>query len=147
MVKLNKLCSIVCALSIVFSACTSKKHGAHEMSATADEWKPMDDFHMIMAESFHPFRDSADLGPAKANADAMVGAAEKWLSAPIPEKVNNDHIKAKLQELKNEAVAFATISKTDDTEAIGVSLTKLHDLFHGLQEEWYGGDEEHQEHH
>ena len=107
----------------------------------------MDDFHMIMAESFHPFRDSADLGPAKANADAMVVAAETWLNAPIPEKVNNDEIKGKLQELKDETVAFAMISKTNDDAATGVSLTKLHDLFHGLQEEWYGGHEEHHEHH
>ena len=116
------------------------------MSATADEWKPMDDFHMIMAESYHPFRDSADLGPAKANADALVVAAETWLNAPIPEKVNNDDVKGKLQELKDEADAFATLSKNDDNEAIGASLTKLHDLFHGLQEEWYGGHEEHKEH-
>jgi hypothetical protein len=147
MIKLNILCSIACALAIALSACTSKKHGDHEIAADTDEWKPMDDFHMIMAESFHPFRDSADLGPAKANADAMMGAAETWLNAPIPEKVNNDEIKARLQELRNEAATFATISKTDDNEAIGESLTKLHDLFHGLQEEWYGGHEEHTEHH
>ena len=107
----------------------------------------MDDFHMIMAESFHPFRDSTDLGPAKANAEALVEAAETWLNAPIPEKVNNDEIKGKLQALKDEAVAFAMVSKTNDDAAIGQSLTKLHDLFHGLQEEWYGGHEEHHEHH
>jgi len=147
MVKLRTLCSIVCILSIVVSACTSKKHGDHETSVASDEWKPMDEFHMIMAESFHPFRDSADLGPAKANAEAMVESAEKWLNAPLPEKVNNDETKAKLQELKDEAVAFATVSKTDDDNAIGKSLTKLHDLFHSLQEEWYGGHEESHEHH
>ena len=146
MVTLRTLGAIACALSIVVSACTSKQGGDNETSEDG-EWKPMDDFHMIMAESFHPFRDSADLGPAKANADAMVVAAETWLNAPIPEKVNNDEIKGKLQELKDEAVAFAMISKTNDDAATGVSLTKLHDLFHGLQEEWYGGHEEHHEHH
>ena len=147
MVKLRTLCAISCILSILLSACTSKTHGDHETSVASDEWKPMDDFHMIMAESFHPFRDSADLGPAKANAEAMIEAAEKWLDAPIPEKVNNDETKAKLLELKNEAIAFGTVSKTTDENAIGESLTKLHDLFHGLQEEWYGGHEESHEHH
>ena len=78
---------------------------------------------------------------------AMVDAAEKWLNAPIPEKVNNDETKARLQELRDEAVSFATVSKTEDENAMGQSLTKLHDLFHGLQEEWYGGHEESHEHH
>jgi hypothetical protein len=107
----------------------------------------MDEFHMIMAESFHPFRDSADLAPARANADSLVAAAERWLNSPLPEKVNNDGVKEKLQHLKEEADAFAIISKTDDQKAIGESLTKLHDLFHGLQEEWYGGHDEEHEHH
>lgn len=146
MLKLYTLCAVACTLSFMISGCSTKKDGGHETEA-ADEWKPMDDFHMIMAESFHPFRDSADLGPAKANAESMAAAAQTWLDAPIPEKVNNDEIKTKLQQLKSEADAFATISKSDDTEAIGQSLTKLHDLFHGLQEDWYGGHGEEHEHH
>ena len=148
MVKLYTLCIIVCAFTLVITACTSKKDDGNAGAASEEEWKPMDEFHMVMAESFHPFRDSADLGPAKANAEAMVAAAEKWLDAPIPEKVNNDETKTKLKQLKDEAVAFATISKTDDENAIGEALTKLHDLFHSIQEEWYGGGhEDHHEHH
>ena len=146
MVTLRSLCAIACALSIVFSACTSKKDGANEASADG-EWKPMDDFHMIMAESFHPFRDSADLGPAIANAESMAAAAEKWLNSPIPEKVNNDEVKAKLEELNDQAVSFVTISKAGDQNAIGESLTNMHDLFHSLQEEWYGDHEEGHEQH
>ena len=147
MLKSHTPLVILCCAALVISACSSKKGDDHETSSSSEEWKPMDDFHMIMAESFHPFRDSADLGPAKANAESMAAAAQTWLNAPIPEKVNNDEIKAKLQQLKEEADAFATISKTDDPDAIGQSLTKLHDLFHGLQEEWYGGHEEEHEHH
>ena len=52
-----------------------------------------------------------------------------------------------LQQLKTEADAFAIVSRTDDQKAIGESLTKLHDLFHELQEKWYGGGEEQHEHH
>lgn len=148
MVKLYTLCAIAGIFSLAISACSSKHDGGHEASASAEEWKPMDEFHEVMAASFHPFRDTADLGPAKANADALVAAAQKWLDSPIPEKANNAETKAKLQQLKDAAVAFATISKTDDDAAIGESLTKLHDLFHSIQEEWHGGGhEEHHEHH
>ena len=148
MVKLYTLCVITCAVSLAITACTSKKEGTNDTTASEDEWKPMDEFHEVIAVSFHQFRDSADLGPAKANAEALVAAAQKWLDAPVPEKVNDDETKAKLQQLKDEAVAFATISKTDDENAIGESLTKLHDTFHSIQEEFYGGGhEDHHEHH
>ena len=130
---------------VVIAACTQKKDQATE--ADNDTWPSMDEFHMIMAESFHPFRDSANLAPAKANADSMVAAAGRWINAPIPAKANTPEIKEKLQQLKQEADAFAILSKTDDASATGASLTKLHDLFHELQESWYGGHEEHHEHH
>ena len=146
MVTIRTLCAIACALLIVQS-CTSKKNGDHSTTAADAEWKPMDDFHMIMAESFHPFRDSADLQPAIANAQSMAAAAEKWLNSPIPEKVNNDEVKTKLKELNNQAISFVTISKGEDQKAIGESLTAIHDLFHSLQEEWYGGHDEHHDHH
>jgi len=148
MAKQHILYVFALALAIVMSACTAKKENNHETQvAASDEWPQMDAFHMIMAESFHPFRDSADIGPAKANADSLVAAAETWLEAPIPEKVNNDEVKEMLQRLKTEADAFAIVSRTDDQKAIGESLTQLHDHFHELQEKWYGGGEEHHEHH
>jgi hypothetical protein len=148
MTKQNILYIIACVLAIVITACTTKKENQHETDVVVadDEWPQMDEFHMIMAESFHPFRDSADIGPAKANADSMVVAADHWLNSPIPAKVNNDEVKEMLQHLKSEAEAFAIISKTDDPKAIGESLTNLHDHFHELQEVWYGGGEQHEHH-
>jgi len=136
---------LVWSLVVVMAACSPKKEQATETDS--DTWPSMDEFHMIMAESFHPFRDSANLAPAKANADSMVAAAGRWVNAPVPEKANTPQIKEKLQQLKHEADAFAILSKTDDAAATGESLTKLHDLFHELQESWYGGHEDHQEHH
>ena len=148
MAKQHILSVFAFALAIVMLACSTKKEDNHETQVAADdEWPQMDEFHMIMAESFHPFRDSADIGPAKANADSLVADAEQWLEAPIPEKVNSDEVIEMLQRLKSEADAFAIVSRTDDQEAIGESLTKLHDLFHELQEKWYGGGEEQHEHH
>ena len=147
MVKQHILYVTVCALAIAVSACTAKKETQHETEEVAsEEWPQMDEFHMIMAESFHPFRDSADIGPAKANADSLVAAADHWLNSPIPAKVNNDEVKEMLQHLKSEAEAFAIVSKTDDPKAIGESLTNLHDHFHELQEVWYGGGEHHEHH-
>lgn len=129
-------------------ACSGKKETSGQSSSEqaqvdSDKWVEMDDFHFIMAESFHPYKDSLDLKPAKANAAAMAIGAAKWADAPLPEKVNNEGVKTKLQQLKIETAAFAEHVQSADDKTIGEELTKLHDLFHSIQEEWYGGHHEH----
>jgi hypothetical protein len=125
-------------------ACSGKKESAD--AANNDEWPEMDEFHMVMAESFHPYKDSANMEPAKANAAEMAKVAEKWASAPLPEKVNNDEIKASLAQLKTDAATFAQTVQSGDSTKIGADLTSLHDLFHKLQEAWYAGGKEHEHH-
>ncbi len=135
---------IIFAFSFVL-ACSGKKE---ETASNDDEWPEMDEFHMVMAESFHPFKDSANIEPAKANATEMARVAEKWATAALPEKVNNDDIKASLSKLKDDAAAFSQVVQGGDTTKIGESLTSLHDAFHKLQEAWYGADKkEGHEHH
>ena len=138
-------------LFLVLAGCSAKKETAENTDAEthahdeakSEKWEIMDEFHMIMAESFHPYKDSANLAPAKANAVAMAAAAEKWQSSPLPEKVNNDEVKAKLEELKKNTASFVETVKAGDDKVIAESLTKLHDLFHELQESWYGGEHHH----
>ncbi|MER3328995.1 MAG: hypothetical protein RIF34_05400 [Candidatus Kapaibacterium sp.] len=65
-------------LTIVTWSCSSKTESATDSDETAsEEWKGMDDFHMIMAESFHPYRDSANVAPAKQYAREMVTLANQ----------------------------------------------------------------------
>jgi hypothetical protein len=130
---------------LITFACASKKEEAQEEGNTPEskEWKEMDEFHMLMAETFHPYKDSANLEPAKMQARELATAAEKWSSSPLPEKVNNDEMKAKLEELKNGTSALVQSVGSGDNKAIGEQLTKVHDLFHDIQEDWYGGTHEH----
>ena len=144
---MNKLTSYVLIL-VAFAlaiACSGKKDSTDAV-ANNEAWPEMDEFHMVMAESFHPYKDSANMEPAKANAAEMAKVAEKWANAPLPEKVNNDEIKANLAQLKTDAAAFTAIVQSGDSTKIGQSLTELHDLFHKLQEAWYGGGKEHEHH-
>lgn len=129
-------------------ACTAKQEQAETetegVAAEEDvEWPLMDEFHMVMAESFHPFKDSANIDPAIANASEMASLAEKWAAAELPSKVNNDQVKADLQTLKTETAAFAQLVSGGDVTAIGTSLTNLHDIFHRLQDAWYKGEGDH----
>lgn len=141
--KLKKQLNLLLALGVVIASigCTSKKehhHDATEEHASHGEWKEMDDFHLVMAEAFHPFKDSSNLEPAKSYADSLVSAAEHWAEAPLPEKFKGDEeIRFKLNQLKVDASTFAKISREGDDKSVGQSLTKLHDLFHEIQESWY----------
>jgi outer membrane murein-binding lipoprotein Lpp len=124
------------------AACSNKNadKASHEHgNADATEWKEMDDFHIIMAEAFHPYKDSANLAPAKENAPELAASAAKWAAAELPEKVNNDTVKEKLNQLSTQASSFASVVQAGDDEVIAESLTQLHDLFHEIQEAWYGG--------
>jgi hypothetical protein len=137
----------IAATVVVFAIGCGKKeghdheHGTEAASETsAEEWKEMDSFHMIMAETFHPYKDSANLEPVKTHAEHLAIEAEKWTATTLPEKVNNDDVKSKLDKLKTDTRALADKVKAGGSdEEIAAQLTAVHDLFHEIQEAWYGG--------
>lgn len=137
--KVNSL-SHLCVLLLLFS-CGTKRDSAHDHQhpdgGEETEWKQMDDFHQIMAEIFHPYKDSANLEPAKSRASELMVAADKWASAPLPKKVDTRAIKAKLQQLSEEAASLAESVRSADDNVIAEQLTRVHDTFHEIQEEWY----------
>ena len=131
---------------IAIVACTPKKSEIAETSS--NEWKELDSFHMIMAEAFHPYKDSANLAPAKTLAKEMSDEAGKWATATLPEKVDNDEMKTKLQKLSNDSQSFLKLSTDAAPDSVlAKSITDLHHLFHEIQEEWYSGGKENHEHH
>ncbi|HEY0742480.1 MAG TPA: hypothetical protein VGD40_13490 [Chryseosolibacter sp.] len=144
--KLINALTLIVVGGLVF-ACGAKKeddHG-HSHDTEAKEWKQMDDFHMVMAETFHPFKDSANLEPVKSRANELASSAESWSKAELPEKVDNDEMKEKLERLRTETSTLASAVTGGDDKVIGEQLTKVHDLFHEIQEVWYGGESH--EHH
>jgi hypothetical protein len=104
----------------------------------------MDAYHMIMAEAYHPLKDSANLAPARLNAEALAAEAEKWAATPLPDRVNNDEMTTRVENLKNSSRAFADMVKGGASdEELSTALTALHDEFHHIMEAWEGGHGEH----
>jgi hypothetical protein len=131
-------------LLIVISACScaSKKDAAQEHEharGATDEvvWEEMDDFHLIMAETFHPYKDSANLEPVKSRAFELMTAADEWSSAQLPHKVDNREMRSKLGQLKAETATLAESVKSANDSIIGEQLNKVYDTFHEIQEAWY----------
>jgi hypothetical protein len=143
---MKNLVLILLAMVVTVACSSNKDKEAAAEETVAAEWPAMDAYHLVMAEAFHPYKDSANLEPVKAQAAELAKAAEAWVNAPLPEKVNNDEVKATLAELKTNSDALAQLVATGTPEEIGAALTALHDQFHELQEAWYGGGEEHHHH-
>lgn len=132
------------AIAWIAFACGEKKTETTETK----EWKQMDDFHMIMAESFHPYKDSANLAPAKQMAKELADAAAGWASAELPEKVKNDEMKSALQQLSTNSQDMLKLVNDNAADSlVAISLTNLHDAFHKIQEGWYGEGKKEHEHH
>ncbi len=144
MKKITTLFSLV-ALVTLF-ACGAKHDHDHEATASDSVWKGMDEFHFVMAESFHPFKDSSNLEPAKKLAAEMDSVAGVWLAAARPEKVNTDAIKEKMEKLKANTQLFAAAVKVEADSTLAKSLDDLHNQFHVLQEAWYSDHQEHEKH-
>ncbi len=135
------------AILFVFACGNKQQHDDHEATAKDSVWRGMDEFHLVMAESFHPYKDSSNLEPAKKFAHEMDSVAGVWIESARPEKVNTDEVKAKLDKLKADTKLFAEAVKVEADSTLAKSLIDLHNQFHALQEAWYSDHTEHGDHH
>jgi hypothetical protein len=128
------------------SACSkTEKVTSEAIHGDDSEWVEMDSFHLIMAEAFHPYKDSANLEPVKRLAEELAQEADKWASAPLPDKIDNDEMKAQLNQLTADTRALsALIQGGASDEEIGNTLQALHSSFHTIMEAWNGAPHEHQ---
>lgn len=131
-------------LLLLTLACSPKKEEDHE-EAGGRTWAAMDSYHMTMAECYHPMKDSANLAPARANAEALAAEAEKWATSELPKKADNDEMKAHLQAIRSGSRAFADMVKAGaPDDELSSALTALHEEFHKVMEMWAG---KHGDHH
>src|SRR5215204_244453 len=99
--KVTSFGSVLAVLLLAFG-CGQNHNGHdtddHHAGATKD-WKEMDHFHMVMAEAFHPYKDSLDLQPAKEKAQELATAAKDWKNSEAPEGLDKDKLESNLDKL------------------------------------------------
>jgi hypothetical protein len=129
----------------IAAACGSKQGETAESDDV--EWEEMDEFHTIMADVYHPLKDSNDLAPIKSGAGNLAAAATKWAQAPLPSKVDNEETKQLLAKLEDGSKDLSSKISTATDEEISAQLTSLHDTFHEIMEKWHkSGKDEHADH-
>lgn len=136
------------AFSLFIFSCGTKDTRSAAETADNDEWPEMDSFHLTMAEAFHPLKDSGNVEPAMRLMGQLSDEAAKWADAPLPEKVNNEEMKAKLAKLKTDLRALSdSVNDGVPEDQVGKTLFTIHDQFHEIMEAWHGGGEKHEHDH
>lgn len=142
--KMN-VSNVFLILFLLAAVACGKKTESASATAGEEEWPSMDAFHMIMAEAYHPYKDSANVEPARRIAGEMAQAAEDWQKQSLPDKVNTEEVKAQLAQLATGARALSDRIKAGASdEEIGTALTALHDNFHAITEAFHGSMEKHE---
>lgn len=132
-------------LLLVSFSCSHKEKESDDV-----EWKEMDEFHTIMADVYHPLKDSNNLAPIKQKHAELASAADKWAKSKLPGKVDNSQTEEALSQLSEGCKDLSRMIKEGASdEAIASMLTGLHEHFHTLMESYYKADDEHgsEEHH
>ena len=97
---------------------------------TPAEWKEKDDFHKVMASTFHPMEEG-NYNPIREKSQEMYDKAVAWKKSTVPAGVDKKKAKKILKELVEESKELNEKIKAGATDAaIKDELTELHDLFH-----------------
>lgn len=97
-------------------------------------WKEMDEFHKIMASTFHP-SEEGNLEPIKTRSREMVDKAVSWQKSNAPKGYNKNAVKASLKNLVSASKELHQLVKNNaDDEVLKQKLSSLHDIFHEITE-------------
>jgi hypothetical protein len=107
---------------------------ARTVSSTLKTWKELDDFHAVMAETYHPLEDG-DFKPIRQRANELAARAKDWAASAVPENyTTKPEFKAVMDSLVKESQALAEmIAKNASDQEVKAALTALHDRFHQVE--------------
>jgi len=142
--KAKVLHFFIAALVIVaLASCGNKeKTEATEAESMDEEWVALDAFHTVMADVYHPLKDSGNLQPIKSRSEELTAEADNLADAKLPPKVDTEEVKAMISALQESVHGINDEVKAGaPDEQIKSLLEGAHALFHHIQEEWYEGHE------
>ena len=98
-----------------------------------DSWTALKDFHLVMAQTFHP-AEEGNYKPIRERSAEMLAKATLLKSAAIPASFNNQEVKNAIAQLVSGAADLdKSIRKKGKDAVVMKKLTALHDTFHVIQ--------------
>jgi len=97
-------------------------------------WKELDDYHKVMASTFHP-SEEGNLQPIKERSGELAAKAKALKKSSIPAAYRKEGVKKSLNLLAKESKALDKMVRKKKPDAdITKSLAALHDRFHEVME-------------
>lgn len=107
---------------------------AFKAQAQQPAWKELDDYHTVMAQTFHP-SEEGNLQPIKERSGELAAKAKALKKSSIPAAYQKPGVKESLTLLAKESKALDKMVRKKKPDAdITKSLTALHDRFHEVME-------------
>lgn len=98
-----------------------------------DAWQALKDFHMVMAQTFHPLEEG-NYKPIRERSGEMLLKAKLLSNSKVPASFQSAEITKALKDLvEGSAKLDKLVNKKAKDMKIKESLTKLHDTFHVVQ--------------
>jgi superoxide dismutase len=98
-----------------------------------DTWQALKDFHLVMAQTFHP-AEEGNLKPIRERSGEMLEKAQRLTTSAIPASFDKADIKKAIADLVEGAQKLdKTIRKKGKDAVITKQLTDLHEVFHTIQ--------------
>lgn len=120
---MKQLFFIALLTSVVFKA-----------QAQQPAWKELDDYHTVMAQTFHP-SEEGNLQPIKERSGELADKAKALKKSAIPAAYQKPGVKETLNLLAKESKALDKMVRKKKPDAdITKSLAALHDRFHEVME-------------
>lgn len=102
--------------------------------AQKQPWKALEDYHTVMAQTFHP-AEEGDLKPLKARSGELADKAKALKKSDIPTAYQKQGVKETLALLAKESKALDKMVRKQKTDAeLTKTITALHDRFHEVME-------------
>ena len=135
---MKRIVSLLAVVTLLAAAPLAQAQNTQTAQTAAEAkapWKEKDEFHQVMAETFHPMEEG-NLEPIKKRSLELFEKAQAWASSPIPKDLDQDKVRTSLNTLARqtrELNAKINYSKTPVADAeIVEALTKAHDTFHEI---------------
>lgn len=134
----NIMLSVLTA--ILLMSCTSNKKEGPQA------WTELQAFQELIQKPFQHLKDpsamdSITLSITIENIKSIAEAAQKLADSPLPDKMNNEDIKAKLQKIRNESKALADeIAGGTEDDVIGTKIYSVYSAFVDVNTAWKNGE-------
>jgi hypothetical protein len=107
--------------------------GAVQGQSIFSKWPALDEYHKVMAQTFHPSEDG-NLEPIKKRSGELRDQAAMVAKSDIPTEFDSPAIRKAVKQLNKDSKAldkFIQSNKATDPQ-ITKSLAALHDVFHDV---------------